>query len=507
MQSSTSESTVGAEPVANNWLDATWGALTGALPLVVLAALLLILIALSALLPQMPGQLRGETLAAARWLTTTTESMGPLGPLLAGLGLLDVLHSLFFRVLLGATLFLLLIHAASAVLVALRYYQLPALLGDVSQSGGEALRVSMPYRVQRWRVAFPMAPIQASAAVEAEVKPWAPRVERRTVRITPSSVQLDGATSPAEAPPASMLEERLLGIRGSIETLLRPLLPAGMILAVAAIWWYSLSSHQFLPSPLLPGERASDAGLGVTFEYALTYPEANVIGPVLKVTKDATQQVFPLERNNVSIDGVVVDMQPGSPALIVRTLDDRPLLAQPGQANTLATLGLGFPNPGSEETLVLPEYGVGMRIIRQDNSTAPAADDSFAVEVFQGDSEQPVQRFTVGGSQAERIQTPLGEVPLGFVPLPMFQVRAYSAPGSWLLLPAALLVLAGVFGFRRKPAFLLAQAGIWPVDRSVVVVQTDRVGVLDALRLRLERERAPAQSDTEAEKKAPPAAV
>ena len=242
------------------------------------------------------------------------------------------------------------------------------------------------------------------------------------------------------------------------------------------------------PDPLLPGARASDAVLGVTFEYALTYPQPGVIGPVLKANKGETQRVLPLMRGDVTLDGVVVSLQPGAPSLLVRTLDDAPLLAQPGQSATAAVLGLGFPNPSSEQTLILPQHGVGMRIIRQDNATTSAADDSFVVEVFQGDSEQPIQRFTIRDSQVERIQTPVGEMPLGFVPVPMLQVQAYSAPNHWLLLPAALLLLAGALGFRRRPAFLLAQAGPWPVERSVVIIQTDHAVALETLRRVIEAE-------------------
>jgi hypothetical protein len=202
-----------------------------------------------------------------------------------------------------------------------------------------------------------------------------------------------------------------------------------MLLALGLIWWYSVVGYQFAPASLLPGEYASDTVLGVAFEYVLTYPAPGVIGPVLRVNKGERQQLLPLTPTELTLDGVVVTAQPGAPALLVRTLDGAPSLAQPGQTNVVAALGLGFPNPGSEQALVIPQVGVGLRIIRQDNGTVSAADDAFVVEVFQGDSEEAVQRFTINGSQVERIATPVGELPLSFIPMPMFQVQAYTAPG------------------------------------------------------------------------------
>ncbi len=449
--------------------------------LLALAGLLGMLLTASALLPQLPGQLQEEPAAADRWLTATTDAFGAVGPWLRSLGLFNVLHSPQFRVLLVTAIFVLLVQTANAVLVAVRYRRLPAALDQSSQPGGEPVPLHMPVRVLRWRDAFPAAPLAIAAEVETQTRSWATRLDRRTVRVVPAPAQAEAHEG--APPPDSVLEERLLGVRGMIETLLRPLLPVAMILALTGVWWNSMAGRQFLPSPLLPGERASEPVLGVTFAYELVFPRANTVGPVVSVAVNGERRMFPLEeRVNTTLEGVSIHAQPGSPALLVRTIDESAQLARPGQANSVPALGLGFPSPGSEETLVLPQQGVGLRIIRQDNGTAPAADDSFVVEVFQGDREEPVQRFTVGRSQVERITTPYGEIPLGFVPMPMMQVRADTSPGLWLLLPALLLALGGLWGFRRRPAFLLAQSGPWPVDRAVLVIQTDQPAALEAVR-------------------------
>ena len=462
-----------------HWFDALWAALTDPRPLVVITALLLVMLLMSVLAPQLPGQLRSEPLAADRWLATTAENTGAFGPLLRTVGLFDVLHSLLLRVLLWVAAFLLLVQTAHITWVAIQLRRLPALL-DVAAPGGEPLPVQLPFAVQRWRAATPGAPLTVAAQCEAQTQPWATHLERRTLRVQPSPPQVE-VLELSDAHSA-ILEERLLGRRGVVEVALRPLLPVGMLLALGLVWWYSVVGYQFSPASLLPGEHASDAVLGVAFEYALTYPTPGVIGPVLRASKGERQQLLPLTYTEFTLDGVVVTAQPGAPALLVRMLNDAPWLAQPGQTNAVATLGLGFPNPGSEQALVIPQAGIGLRIIRQDNGTTSAADDAFVVEVFQGDSEEPVQRLTINGSQVERIVTPVGELPLSFIPMPMFQVQAYTAPSLWWLLLVLGLIAAGAWGFRRRPTFLLAQASLWPIDRTVVIVQTNHVAALEAVR-------------------------
>ncbi|HAJ35282.1 MAG TPA: hypothetical protein DCL15_06270, partial [Chloroflexi bacterium] len=287
-------------------------------------------------------------------------------------------HSLLFRLLLGAAAFLLLVQSAHAVWIALQMRRLPLLL-DIVIPGGEPLPLLLPVVVLRWRAATSGAPLTVAAQCEIQTQPWATHLERRTLRVPPSPPQVE-----LLAPTDALLEERLLARSGVLEVMLRPLLSVGMLLAVALVWWYSVTGYQFAPASLLPGEHASDGVLGVAFEYALTYPAPGVIGPVLRVNKGARQEEVPLAPTELVLDGVVVTAQPGAPTLLVRTLDGAPWLAQPGQSNAVAELGLGFPNPGSEQALVIPHVGVGLRIIRQDNGTPTAADDAFVVEVFQG---------------------------------------------------------------------------------------------------------------------------
>jgi hypothetical protein len=472
------------------WVNAIWRFLIDPWLPAVLGVLLLMLILLGIALPQMPGQLRSEPLAADRWLAAAATGYGALGGVLRSLGAFDVLRSSFFLTILAAMTLVLLVQTADAVLLALAMRRLPALLDDASPSGGEALSVVMPHRVERWRGAVALSPPAVIQACEAGIRRWAGQVERRMLRVAPAPLQLASLPSTATDAPATIVEERLLGVSGLVESALRPLLPVGMILALLVVTWFNMTGHSFQPAPLLPGDRASDAVLGLTAEYQLNIPQPGVLGPALKVTRGDSEQTLPLQQIAVSLDNVNVAVQPGAPALVVYTLDERALLARPGQSNRVAMASLGFPDPGSEQALVLPESSVGIRMVRQDGS-APATADSFVIEVFQGDSEAPTQRFTIARSEVRRIETSSGDIPLGFAPIAMFQMQAYTTPGVWLLAPALLLVAVGAYGFRRRPTFLLAQAGPWPVERSVVVLQTNRPGEVEEVRRMLDAQTSP----------------
>ncbi|MFN3332430.1 MAG: hypothetical protein ACK47M_07960 [Caldilinea sp.] len=472
------------------WMDALWRFLVDPWLLAVLSVLLLMLILLGIAVPQMPGQLRSEPLAADRWLSAAATGYGVLGGVLRSLGAFDVLRSPFSLAILVATIFVLLMQIADAALLALAMRRLSELLDDASPSSGEALSVMMPQQVDRWRGAVALSPPVVMQACEADARRWAGHVERRMLRVAPAPLQLASLPATATDAPTTVVEERLLGVSGLVESALRPLLPFGMILSLLVVTWFSMTGHSFQPAPLLPGDRASDAVLGLTAEYQLTSPQPGVLGPVLKVTRGDSEQTLPLQHIAVSLDNVNVAVQPGAPVLIVYTLDERALLVRPGQPNRVAMTSLGFPDPGSEQVLLLPESNVGIRLVRQDGEASAVA-DSFVIEVFQGDSEAPTQRFTIARSEVRRIETASDDILLGFAPIAMFQMQAYTTPGVWLLAPALVLAAVGAYGFRRRPTFLLAQVGPWPLERSVIVLQTNRRGEVEEVRRILDAQTSP----------------
>lgn len=466
-------------------LAALWRVLTEPWLVLVLAAAMALLLAGGFVLPQMPGQLQDEAGATVRWLSDVSEAYGPLGTLLRGLGLFDVVHSPLFRLVAASLVFVLLLQAAHLMLVALCLRRLPALLDAEGVRGGEPLPVSAPYAMHRWRVAYPRPPLVALDEVRNLLARWFPRIDRRTVRVRPMPLPAASESSHGDhetSPEGLVLEERLLGVSSAQGALLRPLLPVGMLFALAVIWLQVTAGWQFTPEPLIPGDRTSDSEHNITFEYRLEQPSARVIGPGLQIAANGNSLLLPLsEEMRTTIGNITVQGRPGPPALVVRTVDDAPLLARPGQSTAATLISLGFPTPSSEETLLLPQMGIGLRVVRLDEGTPTDADDAFLVEVYQTGSEEPVQHIRVSDSQVELVGSGFSQVPLAFVPLPMLRVQAYRAPTLWLLWPALVLVLAGLFGYRHRPGFALVQAGPWPEERTVLIVQTDLAAAMAAI--------------------------
>jgi hypothetical protein len=282
---------------------------------------------------------------------------------------------------------------------------------------------------------------------------------------------------------ANTLEERLLALRGLNASLLRPLLPLGMLCALALIWINAAFGWEFTAFQLAPGERTADPIHNLRFEYHLAQPEPDLLQPSLIATIDDAAVSIPVTQEmQEQVGNAVVRAEPGAPGLLVQTIDSALQLARFGQAAPVAAIGLGFPNLGSEETLLLPQHAVGLRIVRLETGAPGPAGDGFLVEVFQGGNERPVTRITVDRSEVVSIPTFTGDVPLAITLLPALNIQVRHAPGFWLLWPALALLALGALGFARRPGFVLAQIGPWPPERAVVTLQSDLPDEMASLR-------------------------
>lgn len=447
---------------------------------------LALLLLVSLWLPQIPDALREEGSAASRWLLAAATPYGALGAMARGLGFFDVLHGPLFTAPLAALIFVLLVQIVQQVTAAQAQRRLPAVLAAAGVDG-EPLPLRSPYRLLRWRgaVAEPALPLAGQVQMLLEARFG--HVERRTMRVAPAPATVTGERSAENgdsAPP--VLEERLLATRGQQAVFLRPLLLAGMLCAALYLWTASVLAWRFEAPFLIPGAPAVDSVHGLTLQYELARPVDGVLTPRLLIALgDANTPVTVASRIETRLDGVDVVARAVAPALEVRTLDDSADLARPGQAATVSALGLGFPTDGSEETVLLPKIGAGLRIVRDGQNTPAVDDDSFLVEVYSGASEQPLRRFTISASQIETIRVRGPGDPaltLAFVPLPALAVEASTTPGQWLLAVAFVLAVVGVFGYRRQPGFVLVQLGPWPEQRTVMTMQSDLPDELAALR-------------------------
>jgi hypothetical protein len=453
--------------------------------LLVLSGWLALLLFVSIWLPQMPDYLREEGNAASRWLLAAATPYGVLGGVARGLGLFDVLHSPLFLAPLAALIFVLLVQIVQQISAAQALRRLPVALAAPGVDG-EPLPLHSPYRLLRWRGAVAEPALALAGQVQMLLEARFGHVERRTLRVAPAPVAASGGSAGSGDGAAPVLEERLLAARGQQAVYVRPLLLAGMLCAALYLWAASVLAWHFEVSLLIPGAPAVDSVHNFTVQYELARPVDGVLTPRLRVVLgDASTQVTVAPPMAAQIAGVDVTARAVAPALEVRTLNDSAELARPGQAATVSALGLGFPTDGSEETVLLPRIGAGLRIVRDGQNTPAVDDDTFLVEVYGGDSEQPLRRFAVTASQVEtiRVRGP-GDptLPLAFVPLPALAVTAHAAPGQWLLGVALLLAAVGLFGYRRQPGFVLVQLGSWPEQRTVITMQSDLPGEFAALR-------------------------
>jgi hypothetical protein len=142
-------------------------------------------------------------------------------------------------------------------------------------------------------------------------------------------------------------------------------------------------------------------------------------------------------------------------------------LARPGEERAVAGIGLVFPTPGSEESLLLPQQAAGLRIVRRVERTG------FIVELYRSTEMQPVLRQEIEGGAPAEVRLEDGTLLVHLVPMPALQVDVRYLPGLWLTSVGLLLTALGAAGLWRRPAYMVAQIGPWPSERSVIVLQSN----------------------------------
>jgi hypothetical protein len=256
-----------------------------------------------------------------------------------------------------------------------------------------------------------------------------------------------------------------------------------MLVALALIWINAVRGWEFTAFQLAPGERTADPIHDLRFEYRIEQPSTGTLQPQIIATVGDDTLVIPVtQQMEEQVGNAVVRAQPGAPGLLIQTVDGSPLLARPGQATPISTIGLGFPSVGSEETILLLQQAVGLRIVRLEQGRPGPLEDAFLVEVFHGGNEQAVSRVTVDASDIVTIPTPAGSVTLAVTPLPTLTIAVRHGPGYWLFWPALALVVLGALGFWQQAGFVLAQIGPWPPERAVVTLQSDLPTEMASLR-------------------------
>ncbi len=486
-------------------LDALWRWLTDYRLLLAVGAVTLLFLLVALALPQMPDQLRNDPGEATRWLLTTAEGYGPLGDLLRQLGLFDLLGSPLLKLALGVITLLLLIHLGELIGSALQLRQTPRVLERDDGVAGEPLPLSPGRRIRRLRIVIsPEQPeglanegegteksaqadrgdadpgddgaeaddVGLADALAAEMAQTFDDFQRRELEVAPPPAVAEAIE---DAPPVQ--ESRLLGVRGRTAAYLRPLLILGLLAALAAVWLLINFGWELTSPVLAPGDayRAASQQVEVRYDVSIAPAsavpgEAGVLTPVLSVdVGQGPQEVTVDGPTQATVDGVTVDVSPATPGLLLRTASGQPLLALPGQSTPASAIGLIFPGFGSEEVVLLPRQQAGLRIVRRNEGETGGA---FMVEIYRGAAAEPDQRLTITGDEPQTVAID-EEQSLELLPVAGVSVRLQHAPGAWLIWPALVLALAGVYGFWKRPGFLLVQVAPWTEDKQVVVAQSD----------------------------------
>jgi hypothetical protein len=469
-------------------IDASWRALRRPWPLIVSGVTVLLLVISARILPQLPGQLSSDPAMAARWLLGASAEYGVLGDILRTLGLFNVLHSFLLQVVLAVISLILFVHLGDLLAALWRYRRLASLLHEPATGLGVPITSPAPQPVYRLRQASNQPPESLAEQVRNELTARFGQVLIANVALPAAAASSIAASAQVDEPPdTSTVETRLLAMRYAVWSNLRPLLILGLLVALVAVWLIVTVGWELAPIVLAPDDTYRFTPYSLELTYQIEHQSEQVrpsLAARVGATEGSTVVTGPME---MSLDGVDIRAQPGTPALLITTADGEPDLTRVGQSDASSSLGLTFPSPGSEESVVLPKQAIGLRIVRMADQMDTSTDHAFMLEIYQGDSPQPTQRVTIDGNRVETVPIDEQGLALQVMALPGLEVSARYLPGAWLLWIAAALVVVGAIGFWFRPAFVLAQIAPWPAERAVVVAQSDVRSEIAALQEWLSR--------------------
>ena len=434
-------------------------------PWLLVAALALIAAVLAAgqFLPQMPANTAEDPVARTRWLSSATGGSA-WGEMSAALGLFEAWQSRLLQALLALAAILASVHLADALARRRALRRLPGALALPAGEPGEPLPLDYPATLHRLRAAAPRPP----AATRDDL-----------------AARLEGAFPAVVRPPGDgdQAERRLLALRNGQGAWLLPLLFAGLLMAVAALWANALLGWQVRPAAIAPGGGYAYALHGVALDYTVTAQGADV-APRAVISATVGGAAGEVEVGGSStLGGARVRVAPGQAAFWLDAGETQ--LVRAGDAQGGGTLGLLFPQVGSEELVVLPASNAGLRIVRlgsEQGAGDPSTEPRYLVELYERDNVEPTQRFEIDIPRTVPLELTDGPVDVAFARLSAAEVTVSRRPWLWGLLPALLLAAVGALGLWKRPAFALVQVAPWPVDRSVVTVQSDRAAVIEDVR-------------------------
>ncbi len=473
------DATIQANPSpaeASRWhfgalLDGLWRLLVDVRLLLLAIGLTLLFVLIGLAFPQAPDQLRADPGEATRWLLATAEQRGALGEVISSVGLFDLLHSPVFQLALAMIGLLLLIHLAFALGAALQLRGVAKHFGDETGVAGEPWPIPPGRAIHRLRRTLSEENADTAADLDALLETSYPSLQRAEIPVAPPPYGEE------ETQPESVLESRTLAVRTPWAAWLRLLLPVGLLFCTASLLLLARQGWEITVPALEPGASSRFAAGDLLLRYQVSVDsETYFATPTLAIEQGAAQEELPLGPGAwARVGGVLVAAQPATPAMLIRTRGDQPMLTQPGQSTPADSIGLIFPAAGSEEALLLPRQGAGLRIVR-----AASDQDAFVVELYRGDATEPAALIPVADNQPATLLLSDGEI-VDLLPLRAVDVTVRSLPGLPLLVVGIILSIAGLVGYWRRPGFALIQVAPWSDSKRVLVAQSDGRGVIAAL--------------------------
>ncbi len=376
-----------------------WRTLTHPMLLGVLTALTVSVLAADLWLPQLPTALTSDPVAATAWLNDAAARI-PGGTLLQSLGAFDLAHNLALRVLLPLQAAVLLLHLVGGVLRA-----------------WDARRLHPPNRwlpgLKTWEAMLSPAPNAVSLRVPCASLCSSPRSD--------AASEDDGEMEWCDC------HYRMQWLALAWEL--------GLLLALMALLMNLYSGWQVAPIVLDPGQSASLA----------PYADKDV-----SLSEDATHIAICcppasalVTQGSVGTEGVRAHVvSSGQAVQVILTRRGRPLQLQAIEENAHVArqLVVHFPKVRSERVIAAPEVNLAFRLVALDEG-------GVRVQALDAQNQTLFSQDVHGASDL-----PVGDdLMLRVHPTSYVTLRVQGRPWTWLLWPAGLLLLLGIFVSWRWP--------------------------------------------------------
>ncbi|MEZ4771111.1 MAG: cytochrome c biogenesis protein ResB [Caldilineales bacterium] len=361
-----------AAPAPGNTIhpvDRLYRALAGDKLLALVAALVLVALLASLLLPQLPAD-RSQPADAARWLAETSLQFDSLGPLMAGAGLFNLWHSIWFQALVGLLGFVLLLRLGLAI-------------GDASR---------------RLRDPDPQA-----AAAEAAL--WPLHATAQLDQDTAQAGLHEDLTNEGWWVVSSDSGDNTLMVaeRSRAGVLAPVLVIGGLLIVVAGLWLGQLAGWQESGITLAPGDTVALSNRPDSMLSANLDADGVLAGVSISHATGAADTIAFSAGGAARADGVTIRRRAQGPALAVSASgpggEALQLQRMEIQATTAPSLTLVFDQPRSEQVFLLPDRQLVISIV-----SFPAlpergfAGPTFLVQAFRAGQRDPVLNEFVEGN-------------------------------------------------------------------------------------------------------------